>query len=223
METNEIIEWNINQSKENIKKNLLKDKLIIFFTRIIEDSVNHGNPNFYGRVRELYFLIYPYSKLENTKGIYDKFKKSNFKSKDGLSLDKDEINNIKFFLDNLDSNCKLKNKDKIGDIKDILTNLIKKYLPNSSILIEPYLLGKLISSVGGIKNLYRKPSSTIQLIGAEKAMFRHISKNKPSPKYGLIYYSDNIQKAENKGKKARKLANKLALNIRIDYFQNFPQ
>ncbi|MBU0894719.1 MAG: hypothetical protein KKF48_00450 [Nanoarchaeota archaeon] len=224
MDNKQIIQWNIQQSKKNIKKNILKDRIIIFFTRIVEDLGKYKNPNFYGRLKELFLSIYPYFDFKDTKQIYDHFKKLNFKSREGLLLDKEEIDYVKFFINNLDSNCKIKDRNKVEPkIKEMLSLLVKKYLPNSSVLIEPYLLGKIISSVGGIKNLYRKPSSTIQLIGAERAMFRHISKKKPSPKYGLIYYSGKIQNAKDKGKTSRRLANKLILGIRIDYFQMFAQ
>jgi len=246
MNNKQIIEWNISRSKEKIKSQILKDRIIIFFTRIVEDAGKYQNPNFYGRVKELYRLIYPYSELEDPKEIFIKIKKtfglqgfsgcseirtlvrisdtrnSDLKSKDGLVLDNEEIEAVKLFIKNLDSECKLKNKMVIKkEIEAILGKLVVKYLPNSSKIIEPYLLGKLISSVGGISKLYRKPASTIQLIGAEKALFRHMAKGKDCPKYGLIYYSRRILKAENKGKEARKIANQLALNVRIDYFRNF--
>ena len=224
MKQEHIIDWNIKESKKRIKNSILKDNILIFFTRVIEDLNRYKNPNFYGRIKDLFFLIYPYSNIIDTKKIFLDLRKSDLKSKNGLTLNENEINHIKFFINELDECCKLKNTEKAKiNANATLTELVKKYLPNSSVLIEPYLLGKLISSVGGIKNLSRKPSSTIQLIGAEKAMFRHIRKNRPSPKYGLIYYSDNIQKTKNKGKASRRLANKLALNIRVDYFKNFAQ
>ena len=221
MEDREIVEWNIQQSKQAIKKSLLKDKIIIFFTRLIEDMRRYNNPNFYGRLKEMFLLIYPYSGEERPKEIYRQIKDSDLKSEEGLSLDKEEISYVRFFLDSLDEQCKLKNrKETEKELENILEKLMKKYLPNSSALIESYLLGKLISSVGGIKNLSRFPSSTIQLIGAEKALFMHISKHRQCPKHGLIFYAGSVRQAENPGKAARQLANKLALSIRVDYFQN---
>jgi len=62
------------------------------------------------------------------------------------------------------------------------------------------------------------PSSTIQLIGAEKALFRHVARKEKCPKYGLLYYSKYVQGKKNKGKAARKLANKLAISIKVDYY-----
>jgi nucleolar protein 56 len=221
MENKEIILINIKESKKRIKDSIKKDNLIIFFTRIVEDLKKHQSPNFYGRIKDIYSFLYPYKYTEDPKRIFEEIKKQKLISEDGLNLTENEIKNIKEFLDNLDEKCKLKNKDFKLKSELILNNLIHQYFPNSSKIIEPYILGKLISAVGGIDHLYRMPSSTIQLIGAEKALFRHLSKNKPSPKYGLIYYSQKIQDSKNKGKTARQISNKLAISIKQDYFQKF--
>tara|TARA_Y100000310_G_scaffold51745_1_gene47642 strand:+ start:222 stop:893 length:672 start_codon:yes stop_codon:yes gene_type:complete len=221
MENSKIIKWNIEQSKKEIQKNLLKDNIVIFFTRVVEDSKRYRNPNFYGRLKELYGLLYPYSNKEDTKSIFQELKKSDLDSKEGLILNPQDKHFIKLFLKSLDDECKLAKQEKVKLIEKDLNKLVQKYFPNSHKIIEHYILGKLISSVGGIDNLYKMPSSTIQLIGAEKAMFRHIAKNKPCPKYGLIFYSEKIKQSKDKGKTARQLANKLAISLKQDYFQNF--
>lgn len=221
MENSTIVKWNIEQSKKEIQKSILKDRVIIFFTRIVEDSKRYRKPNYYGRIKELYGLIYPYEEREDTKIIFQELKKSDLNSKEGLVLSPQEKHFVKLFLKSLDNKCKLVNKEKVKLIEKDLTKLVEKYFPNSHKIIEPYILGKLISSVGGIDNLYKMPSSTIQLIGAEKAMFRHIAKNKSCPKYGLIFYSSKVKESRDRGKTARQLANKLAISIKQDYFQNF--
>lgn len=219
MEKAQVIRLNIEESKKRIKEELLKDNLIIFFTRILEDLKRFDNPNFYGRVKDLYFLIYPYSDEENTKKIFLEILKRDLSSKEGLLLDDEEKNFVRIVLSNLNEDCRFKYpKIMKGRINGILNILSKKYLPNSSNQIEPYILGKLISFFGGIKNLCFKPAGTLQLIGSEKALFRHISKGSSSPKYGLLYYSKYIQQASNKGREARRIANKLSISLRQDYF-----
>ena len=104
------------------------------------------------------------------------------------------------------------------DLGNILDALVGKYFPHSSKLIEDFILGKLVSSVGGIEKIYRLPASTIQLIGAERALFKHLSLGNDGPKYGLLYYSEKV---EHNGKLARKLACKLAISLKQDYFQKF--
>jgi RNA processing factor Prp31 len=110
-----------------------------------------------------------------------------------------------------------------GRILGIIKRLILKYFPNSSDIVEPFIFAKLICSVGGVDRLIQLPSSTIQLIGAEKALFRHKSKKTNSPKYGLLYLSRKIQENSNKGKAARQISNKLFISIKLDYYQIIAQ
>jgi RNA processing factor Prp31 len=217
MDQEQIVSWNIRQSKLGIRKALLKDKIVIFFTRVLEDL--KFNKNFYGRIKELFVLIEPYDSEENPKRIFEKIKGSDFKSLEGLQLDAWEIKSVKFFISLLDANCRIKDRfNAEKDINKILDVLIKKYLPCSSLLIESFILGKLISAVNGIEKIYKLPASTIQLLGAERALFKHLSLEKPCPKYGLLYYSEKVNK---NGKLARKIACKLAISLKQDYFRNF--
>lgn len=218
MQQIEFIKKNTAEAKQRIKKSILKDHLIIFFTRILEDLKKHNDPNLFGRTKNLYILINPYSDYHKHK-IYRCFKKELF-SDDGMTLDEQEKKYIKIFFKELKRDFHLKNpKIMKGRINGILNKLSEKYLPNSTKIIEPFILGRIISAVGGIENLYKMPSSTIQLIGAENSLFRHISKKTKPPKYGLIYYSKNLQQQKQKGKYARRLANKIAISIKVDYFQ----
>ncbi|MFZ5954993.1 MAG: hypothetical protein ACOYT4_01080 [Nanoarchaeota archaeon] len=217
MENREVIQWNIKQSKQILKKEILKDETIIFSIRIIEDLENEKFI-LYDRIKDFVKLIFPYSTF-NKKSLREI---KEFKSEYGLELDEQEINFLRLMLSLLDEEFKPKNLLSFkGEICKFLNLLLQKYFPNSYKSIDAINLAKIISSAGGIKNLYARPSSTIQLIGAEKALFRHISENKPCPKYGLIYRSSIIQKSKNKGKEARRLANKLSLDLRKDYFQKF--
>lgn len=207
------------EAKERIKGKILKDNLIIFFTRVIEDLKNNDDPNLFGRIKDLYVVIRPYDNYYE-RDIF-KFLKSDFEGAEGLELDDAEKSYLKIFAGEMKRDFHLKNpKVMKGRINGILNKLCEKYFPLSGKELEPFLLGKLIGAVGGVERLKDMPSSTLQLIGAEKAMFRHLSMNEKSPKYGLLYYSRFIQGEKNKGKAARKLANKLAITIKVDYFRN---
>jgi len=144
------------------------------------------------------------------------------KCKDGLMLDEEEMNYIKIIFQEMTPQFRFKDgKVMKGRLKGILDKLAKKYLPHSSEIINSFILSKLICSVGSIDNLMRKPASTIQLIGSEKALFRHNKSGNACPKYGLLYYTRELQEADKKGKKARQLSNTLAITIKQDYFENF--
>ena len=92
--------------------------------------------------------------------------------------------------------------------------------PNLTTLVGESVGAKLIQHSGGLSNLIKYPASTIQILGAEKALFRALKAKTNTPKYGLLYHSTFIGKAtgKNKGKISRYLANKCCLASRIDYF-----
>lgn len=92
--------------------------------------------------------------------------------------------------------------------------------PNLTALIGEMVGSKLISHSGGLTNLAKYPASTIQILGAEKALFRALKTRGKTPKYGLIFNSSFIGRAgqKNKGRISRYLANKCAIASRIDSF-----
>lgn len=96
--------------------------------------------------------------------------------------------------------------------------------PNLAALIGEIVGSKLISHAGGLTNLSKYPASTIQILGAEKALFRALKTRGKTPKYGLIFNSSFIGRAnqKNKGRISRYLANKCAIASRVDCFSEAP-
>lgn len=96
--------------------------------------------------------------------------------------------------------------------------------PNLAALIGDIVGSKLISHAGGLTNLSKYPASTIQILGAEKALFRALKTKGKTPKYGLIFNSTFIGRAQqkNKGRISRYLANKCAIASRVDCFSENP-
>ena len=97
--------------------------------------------------------------------------------------------------------------------------------PNLTALIGEIVGSKLIAHSGSLTNLAKYPASTIQILGAEKALFRALKTKGKTPKYGLIFNSSFIGRAgqKNKGRISRYLANKCAIASRIDSFSEGPQ
>ncbi len=218
-----LIQESIQEAKQRIKKSMKKDLIIMFFTRILEDLRKNPLAEVFGRAMEIYYYFSPYKKADK-KEIYSYFKDSDLSNTEGLILDNEEIKFFTIIFEELDSNFQFKDgKVMKGRIKGMLEILIKKYMPNTYRLTDSYIIGKLICSMGGIQNLMKMPSSTIQLIGAEKSLFLHKKNDSKSPKYGLLYYTKEIQQSKDKSKTARQLANKLAISIKVDYFTNFSQ
>jgi nucleolar protein 58 len=90
--------------------------------------------------------------------------------------------------------------------------------PNLTALVGELVGARLIAHAGSLINLAKSPGSTIQILGAEKALFRALKTKHDTPKYGLIYHASLIGQAtgKNKGKIARMLAAKSALGLRVD-------
>jgi nucleolar protein 58 len=101
---------------------------------------------------------------------------------------------------------------------EYLKNRMNAIAPNLSILLGELVGARLISHAGSLMNLAKQPASTVQILGAEKALFRALKTKHDTPKYGLIYHASLIGQTQpqNKGKIARVLAAKAALAIRVD-------
>ncbi|PSC74827.1 Nucleolar 56 [Micractinium conductrix] len=101
-----------------------------------------------------------------------------------------------------------------------LSDKMHAVAPNLSALIGELVGARLISHAGSLTNLAKYPASTVQILGAEKALFRALKTKGNTPKYGLIFHSSFIGRAKqrNKGRISRYLANKCSIASRIDCF-----
>lgn len=90
--------------------------------------------------------------------------------------------------------------------------------PNLTALVGELVGARLIAHAGSLMNLAKSPASTVQILGAEKALFRALKTKHDTPKYGLIYHASLVGQAtgKNKGKIARMLATKATLGLRVD-------
>ena len=91
--------------------------------------------------------------------------------------------------------------------------------PNLSALLGPELAARLVAQAGGLDRLARLPSSTVQVLGAERAFFEHLRGRAPPPRHGLLFVHAAIQSAprSDRGKLARALAGKVAIAARLDH------
>ncbi|XP_037793732.1 nucleolar protein 58-like [Penaeus monodon] len=101
---------------------------------------------------------------------------------------------------------------------EYLKNRMAAIAPNLTILVGELVGARLISHAGSLINLAKHPASTIQILGAEKALFRALKTRNSTPKYGLLYHAQLVSQisAKNKGKMSRMLAAKAALACRYD-------
>jgi nucleolar protein 56 len=107
---------------------------------------------------------------------------------------------------------------------EYLSSKMAAVAPNLAALIGDLVGARLISHAGSLTNLAKAPASTVQILGAEKALFRALKTRGNTPKYGLIFHSSFIgrAKARNKGRISRYLANKCSIASRCDAFLDVP-
>lgn len=105
-------------------------------------------------------------------------------------------------------------------LQGYLRGVMEGVAPNLTELLGETVGAKILTQAGGLTNLAKLPASTIQILGAEKALFRALKTKSATPKYGHLYNSTFIGKAKtgDKGKVSRCLANKCALASRLDHF-----
>ncbi|KRT79244.1 hypothetical protein AMK59_8669, partial [Oryctes borbonicus] len=106
------------------------------------------------------------------------------------------------------------------ELGEYLRTKMNDVAPNLAALIGEQVGARLISHAGSLTNLAKYPASTVQILGAEKALFRALKTRGNTPKYGLLFHSTFIGRAgaRNKGRISRYLANKCSIASRIDCF-----
>ena len=110
--------------------------------------------------------------------------------------------------------------DSRKSLENYLDNTMEEVAPNTKAIVGSLLGARLIAISGGLSNLARKPASTIQVLGAEKALFRSLKTGTRPPKHGMIFQHTLLHDSKRwqRGKIARALAGKLAIAARVDAF-----
>jgi len=219
---------NLEITRGSIKESVNNDLLILQTNNSIEEIDKTINL-LTKRLREWYSLYNP--EISNKIEDHEKFvpiilkkskkqllKEFNINHSMGADLKEKDVSSILLLANQIKDLYKLKKQ-----YEDYLTDLEKETCPNFMEVGGFAIAGKLISHAGSLKRLVEMPASTIQILGAEKALFRHMRNKRRNlpPKYGIIIQHQLIQKSKIvvHGKVARALADKLSIAIRIDYFK----
>lgn len=131
----------------------------------------------------------------------------------GTEISEEDVLNIRSLCDQVLSLTEYRTQ-----LYDYLKNRMAAIAPNLTVMVGELVGARLISHAGSLMNLAKAPASTVQILGAEKALFRALKTKHDTPKYGLIYHASLVGQAapKNKGKISRVLAAKTALAIRVD-------
>ena len=191
-----------------------RDRLVIQASNALDELKKISNL-LSERLHEWYVIHYPEAKPAPCEiaryGSRENF--PGFASSVGAELTKEDEEALKSYA-MLAANAEHAKKMLEGYVR----NAMREIASNISSLIEPLLAARLLALAGSLEKLAKMSASTIQLLGAEKALFRHLRKQGRSPKFGLLFMDSRIQSAKDKGKVARLIAAKLAVAARIDFF-----
>ncbi len=216
---------NLELTKKGIKESVNEDQLIIQTIANIGE-LNRISNLLTKRLREWYSLYFPelshltssnekYAELISSKSKDELMKELKTKTM-GADLKEADILQIETLAKEINHLYKLKE-----DHESYLNNIMKKYCPNVLELAGVTIGAQLLELAKSLRRMAFLPASTIQLLGAEKALFRHLKTGSRSPKYGVIFQHPLIQntKRSKRGKKARQLADKLSICAKLDFFK----
>ena len=195
------------------------------------DEIDEAISKLIERIREWYALYFPEMDLIKNNETYIKLiyenktkeeivnAKSDAFPEDMLDIEED-IDPVDLEIMNNYAKSIYELQQTRKDIIDYIDKKMESIAPNLRLLVGSSLGAKLISHAGGLKRLATYPSSTVQIMGAEKALFRHLKSGDRPPKYGLIYQHPQVRGAKwwNRGKIARLLAGRISLAARKDVF-----
>ncbi|XP_063921998.1 nucleolar protein 56 [Zophobas morio] len=141
------------------------------------------------------------------------------KSSMGMDISVVDLLNIEMFAGRVIALADYRNQ-----LSEYLKTKMNDVAPNLAKLIGEQVGARLIAHAGSLTNLAKYPASTVQILGAEKALFRALKTRGNTPKYGLLFHSTFIGRAgaKNKGRISRYLANKCSIASRIDCFTEKP-
>jgi nucleolar protein 56 len=110
--------------------------------------------------------------------------------------------------------------DEGDELREFIERETPEVAPNLAALAGPVLAARLISLAGGLEPLAKKPSGTVQVLGAEDSLFAHLRGHAPSPKHGVIFTHEFVRgtRPDKRGSAARTLAGKLTIAARIDHY-----
>ncbi len=203
-----------------------QDKLVIQAVNALED-LDETIGKLVERIREWYSIYFPeldsirdhgqYVKLIAEHGMRESIMKiGEVPSQSiGTALEEDDVLVIMKLARSIRSLQRMRKS-----IEKYLNSKMEHLAPNLKDVAGPILGAKLIAHAGNIRKLAILPSSTIQVMGAEKALFRHLRTGSKPPKHGLIYQHPLVRgsKGRIRGKIARALASKISLAVRKDVF-----
>jgi nucleolar protein 56 len=233
----------VEMAKLRVKGAVEKRDLVIAQAIQTLDDLDKAINLFMGRVREWYGIHFPeldrlldkhetYARLVLKLGVKENFATEKLEKEEipkskaeqiakaaetsmGADLAETDLTQIQALCKSIVNLYQLRQS-----LENYLDKAMEEVAPNIKTLTGSLLGARLIAIAGGLTNLAKRPASTIQVLGAEKALFRSLKTGTRPPKHGIIFQHAYLHDAKrwHRGKIARALAGKLAIAARIDAF-----
>ncbi len=206
---------NLEKTKEDLK-NSVDESLLIIRTIEAIDELDSSINKLVVVLREWYGLYGPRASMVKEQDSFlnavDLAKKEDMTSE---LLKSDDIKELKLLRSEI-----LKLKELQEEYKNYLEKVMKKYCKNLLDSAGVIVGARLIKLAGSLEDLAKMPSSTVQVLGAEKALFRHLKTGTRSPKFGVLYFHSDVSQAKegDKAKVARKIASKISIDTKKDFY-----
>lgn len=227
MNKDEIRKKAIQRTRQQLKEGVDRDKHVVQAVKTLETHKQQQSEQI-ETFREWYKIHFP----EFVKEIQDdehfvkllsrelnKEKMSSFQemaeSSTGQKLPPAEQKILEKTLENIKNS-----QEKVQELEEYIEDTIKEEMPNLDAVLGPQLTAKMLAHTGSLEKLAKQPSSTIQMLGAEKALFRYLKGEGTPPKHGVIFEHNKVNTLpeDQRGKMARFIANKAALAARLDQY-----
>lgn len=219
-ELKKLRQLNIELTKQALRESVTPDILIIQAIKTIEET-DHLITNYGKRLREWLSLHNPELCAEEEQAeelakrvLSGKYVPS--KNSYGSPLKKEDKSPLQ-----LVSALIFSLEEHKQELAGYVEQTMKTHYPNIHLLAGPVVGAQLLERAGNLKRLAEFPASTIQTLGAEKALFRHLKTGSRPPKYGILFSHDLVHATPKpkQGKAARLLADKISIAARIDFFK----
>lgn len=227
MDRDKLREQAIEQTRDKLKSAADRDRLMVKAVNFLDENNNNFNAEM-ERFRDWYGLHFPELEKEITddehliKILSNGLKKDELdafsemaESSTGMPLNEDDVEMLEEAYESLEKKLAMR-----GKIESYVEKVAEEEMPNLQKVLGSLLAARIVALAGGLEETAKKPSSTIQMLGAEKALFRYLHGEGTPPKHGVLFQHNfvNSLPEDKRGKMARFLANKAVMAARIDQY-----
>ncbi len=206
---------NMERTREDLKKAVTPDLFIVQTVHTIDELEKTLN-TFTTLLRERYGYYAPkHTKHDDLPALLTTIAKKEIEPL-GVAVKEEDYTSVRALADATTRILTLSKEQ-----ETYLDTLMHTHCPHLRTIAGTLLGARLLAHAGSLYQLAILPSSTIQLLGAEKALFRHLKTGAKPPRFGIIFSHENVTKAneDDRGKAARQLASKISIATKQDYFK----